>query len=59
MKKFVPHVIEPAVGINRLFLMVLCDAYQKDEGKDRLVLKLDKKLAPYQLAVFPLLKNKE
>ncbi|AKM81495.1 MAG: Glycine-tRNA ligase [Candidatus Pacebacteria bacterium GW2011_GWF2_38_9] len=59
MKKFVPHVIEPAVGVNRLFLMVLCDAYQKDETKNRLVLKLDQKLAPYQLAVFPLLKNKE
>lgn len=59
LKKFVPHVIEPAVGINRLFLMVLCDAYYKDEEKSRLVLKLDQKLAPYQLAVFPLLKNKE
>jgi len=59
MKKFVPHVIEPAVGINRLFLMVLCDAYQKDETKDRLVLKLNQNLAPYQLAVFPLLKNKD
>jgi glycyl-tRNA synthetase len=55
----VPHVIEPAVGINRLFLMVLCDSYYKDEEKSRLVLKLDQKLAPYQLAVFPLLKNKE
>lgn len=59
MKKFVPHVIEPAVGINRLFLMVLCDAYYQDNEKNRLVLKLDQKLAPYQLAVFPLLKNKE
>jgi glycyl-tRNA synthetase len=59
MKKFIPHVIEPAVGINRLFLMVLCDAYHQDEGKNRLVLQLDQKLAPYQLAVFPLLKNKE
>jgi glycyl-tRNA synthetase len=59
MKKFVPHVIEPAVGINRLFLMVLCDAYQKDLQKNRLVLKLKQNLAPYQLAVFPLLKNKD
>lgn len=57
-RKFVPHVIEPAVGINRLFLMVLCDAYQKDEAKERLVLTLKPQLAPYQLAVFPLLKNK-
>ncbi len=58
LKKFVPHVIEPAVGINRLFLMVLCDAFSQDQDKNRLVLKLDQKLAPYQLAVFPLLKNK-
>jgi len=58
-EKFIPHVIEPAVGINRLFLMVLCDAYHADEEKNRLVLKLDQKLAPYELAVFPLLKNKE
>lgn len=59
LKKFVPHVIEPAVGVNRLFLMVICDAYYQDKEKSRLVLKLDQKLAPYQLAVFPLLKNKE
>ncbi len=59
MKKFVPHVIEPAVGINRLFLMVLCDAYQKDIKKERLLLKITPSLAPYQLAVFPLLKNKD
>lgn len=57
-RKIVPHVIEPAVGINRLFLMVLCDAYRFDEEKQRTVLRLSPKLAPYQLAVFPLLKNK-
>jgi len=54
----VPHVIEPAVGINRLFLMVLCDAYWFDEEKQRVVLKLNKALAPYKAAVFPLLSNK-
>jgi glycyl-tRNA synthetase len=58
-EKFVPHVIEPAVGINRLFLMVLCDAYQKDQEKNRILMNFEKKLAPYQLAVFPLVKNKE
>ncbi len=57
-RKIVPHVIEPAVGINRLFLMVLCDAYRFDEEKQRTVLQLRPQLAPYQLAVFPLLKNK-
>ena len=58
-EKFIPHVIEPAVGINRLFLMVLCDAYQKDEEKQRTLMNFDPKLAPYQLAVFPLVKNKD
>src|SRR3989344_3245519 len=57
-KKFIPHVIEPAVGINRIFLMLLCDAYTKnDDG--RVILKLKPDLAPYKVAVFPLLANKE
>lgn len=55
-QKIKPHVIEPAVGINRLFLMVLADAYSV-EG-ERVVLKLAPRLAPYKVAVFPLLKNK-
>jgi glycyl-tRNA synthetase len=54
--KFIPHVIEPAVGINRLFLMLLSDAYEEDG--DRVVLKLDPKIAPYKAAIFPLLGNK-
>lgn len=56
-KKFIPHVIEPAVGINRLFLMVLADAYD-DSDENRTILKLDPKLAPYKVAIFPLLGNK-
>lgn len=55
-KKFIPHVIEPAVGVNRLFLMILADAYTEDG--ERTVLKLDPKIAPYKAAVFPLLGNK-
>jgi glycyl-tRNA synthetase len=55
---FVPHVIEPALGVARAFLMVITDAYWKDEEKDRIVLRLKPKLAPYKVAVFPLLKNK-
>jgi len=55
-EKIKPHVIEPAVGINRLFLMVLADAYHEDG--ERVVLKLEPRLAPYKVAVFPLLKNK-
>lgn len=56
-EKVTPHVIEPAVGINRLLLMVLCDAYTEEDG--RVLLKLNSKLAPYKAAVFPLLSNKE
>lgn len=56
-RKFVPHVIEPAVGINRLFFMLLSDFYS-EEG-ERICLKLPPKLAPYKIAVFPLVKNKE
>ncbi len=56
-KKILPHVIEPAVGINRIFLMVLSDAYVEEEK--RTVLKLSPKLAPFKAAVFPLLSNKE
>lgn len=56
-KKIRPHVIEPAVGINRLFLMILADAYA-EEG-ERVVLKIKPSLAPTTIAVFPLLANKE
>jgi glycyl-tRNA synthetase len=55
-KKFIPQVIEPSFGLERTLLMVLLDAYQ--EEKERLVLKLSPKLAPYKVAVFPLLANK-
>ncbi len=55
-KSFIPHVIEPAVGFTRLFLMTLCDAYTEDG--DRVYLKLKPRLAPYKAAVFPLLANK-
>ncbi|HET7099064.1 MAG TPA: glycine--tRNA ligase [Patescibacteria group bacterium] len=61
-RKFIPHVIEPAVGINRIFLMLLADAYSEDPSDDsgqvRIVLKLNPKIAPYKVAVFPLLANK-
>ena len=57
-KEFVPHVIEPAVGVNRLFLMIMTDVYWNDTANHRTVLKLKPSLAPYTAAVFPLLKNK-
>lgn len=55
-EKFIPHVIEPTFGLSRTLLVLLIDAYHED--KDRVVLKLQPKLAPYKAAVFPLLANK-
>ncbi len=55
-KVFVPHVIEPAVGINRLFLMILTDSYVQEEK--RVVLKMHPRLSPMKAAVFPLVANK-
>ena len=57
-ERIVPHVIEPAVGINRIFLMLLCDAYWNDAENKRKVLRFKPAVAPYKAAVFPLLKNK-
>ena len=57
---YVPHVIEPSIGVERLFLAVLSNAYAEDEinGEKRTVLKLPENLAPYRFCVSPLLKNK-
>ena len=57
---FVPHVIEPSVGVERLFLAIMSAAYTEDEvnGEKRVVLKLSEELAPYRFCVSPLLKNK-
>lgn len=57
-RNFLPHVIEPSAGINRMLLMALCDAYWEDEANQRVVLRLKPALAPFKAAVFPLLKNK-
>lgn len=62
---FLPHVIEPSAGLDRLALAVLCAAYDEEtitsqDGKTetRLVLRLHPRIAPVKLAVFPLLRNK-
>ena len=59
-ESFVPHVIEPSFGVERLVMAVLTSAYTEDEinGEKRVVLKLPEKLAPYKFCVSPLLKNK-
>ena len=57
---FVPHVVEPSIGVERLMLAVLAEAYTEDEidGNTRVLLKLPADLAPYKFCVSPLLKNK-
>lgn len=64
--KVVPHVIEPAVGVDRIFLAVLASAYAEEDVKDekgnvekRTVLRLSPRIAPTKVAVLPLLKNKD
>ena len=60
-KRFVPYVIEPAVGVDRIMLTLLIDAYDEDEvnGERRTVLRLHPDLAPVQVAVLPLSKKEE
>jgi glycyl-tRNA synthetase len=59
-EKFVPYVIESSVGVGRMFLAVMTDAYHEEEvnGEKRIFLKLSPRIAPVKIAVFPLLKNK-
>ena len=55
-ERYVPYVIEPSAGVERICFALLCDAYC-EEG-DRVILKLAPTLAPHKVAVFPLLANK-
>lgn len=59
--KFIPHVIEPSFGVERLLMAVLTEAYREIEqdGKVRTFLALPEHLAPVKIVVAPLLKNKE
>ena len=59
-EKFHPFIIEPSGGVDRSVLAFLVDAFHEEKVKDdiRVVLKLDKKLAPVKVAVLPLLRNR-
>ena len=59
-EKYIPYVIEPSVGVDRMFLTILCDAYdveQLENNETREVLHLHPYLAPYKVAVVPLAKK--
>ena len=62
---YVPHVIEPSAGVDRLALALICNAYAEDAAPDekgkmetRIVMRFHPRIAPLKVAVFPLLKNK-
>lgn len=59
-KKFYPFVVEPSLGVERMFLALLLEAYREEKDKDgiRVFLSLDPRLSPYKIAIFPLLANK-
>ncbi|OGZ19042.1 MAG: glycine--tRNA ligase [Candidatus Nealsonbacteria bacterium RBG_13_42_11] len=67
-KRYIPYVIEPTLGIERLLLALLIEGYEEVKGgrtettkavkEKEAVLKLDKKIAPIKVAVLPLVKNK-
>lgn len=59
-ERFIPHVIEPSFGVERLLMAVLVSTYSVDEqnGEQRVFLKLPEHLAPVKYCVSPLLKNK-
>ena len=63
--QYIPHVIEPSAGVDRLILALICNAYSEitesdDKGKSetRVILKFHPRVAPIKVAVLPLLKNK-
>ena len=59
-EKYIPYVIEPSVGLDRLFLAVICDAYDKEtleNGEEREVLHLHPALAPVKVSILPLIKK--
>ncbi len=59
-KKYIPYVIEPSLGADRLVLLLLCDAYDEEvleSGETREILKLHPFIAPYKVTVLPLMKK--
>jgi glycyl-tRNA synthetase len=58
-ERYLPYVIEPAVGVDRILLIVLLDAYAEDvqDNEARVVLHLHPRLAPIKVGIFPLLRK--
>ena len=58
-KRVIPRVIEPTFGMERVFLAILTQAYEFDEKRQNIVLKLPAKIAPVKAAIFPIVKTDE
>ena len=59
-EKYIPYVVEPAVGLDRMLLAVLTDAYKEEtleDGSVREVMKIHPAIAPYKVAILPLVKK--
>lgn len=58
-EKYLPYVIEPSVGLDRLLLAILINSYTKDmvNDEERVVLKIHPALAPYKVTILPLIKK--
>ncbi|MEI6886877.1 MAG: glycine--tRNA ligase [bacterium] len=58
-EKYLPHIMETSVGLNRLVLMFIDNAYTEEDvnGETRIVLKIDKRLSPVKVAILPLSKK--
>tara|TARA_X000000368_G_scaffold195716_1_gene154486 strand:- start:457 stop:1782 length:1326 start_codon:yes stop_codon:yes gene_type:complete len=56
-ERFFPYIIETSAGLNRIMLAVLSDSYWEDEENNRVVMKLDPKIAPVLAVVCPLVKK--
>jgi len=63
--QYIPHVIEPSAGVDRLLLALICHAYSEDQAPDekgkpetRVVMRFHPRVAPIKVAIFPLLKNR-
>lgn len=63
--KYIPHVIEPSAGVDRMMLALLCNAYEEEEwvndkgqSDSRVVMHFSPRIAPIKVAVLPLVKNK-
>ena len=61
-ERYIPHIVETSGGVDRTFLFLLLDSYEEEDlgnGNTRVVLKINKEIAAYKAAVFPLVSNKE